>query len=166
MRSTDPPLLPREWSVPLSLTLGAEADIDRAVDVYRRSNLAHWQGIWPNQAARVAQVTGRLRDPDGWFMVTDDGHRCVAMAALVPLLADDGRGPPVPDACFCSLLFVVPERWGQGIGGTLLAAVIAEAQRRGCRQLRLWTQEADNDRRAAALSPPWPFADGPHLARR
>jgi RimJ/RimL family protein N-acetyltransferase len=43
------------------------------------------------------------------------------------------------------LLFVVPERWGEGIGGVILDAVLAEARRRNYSRIHLWTDE-DNER--------------------
>ncbi len=42
-------------------------------------------------------------------------------------------------------IYVEPERWGEGIGGQLVDAVIAEANRRGYSRLHLWAHEV-NDR--------------------
>jgi GNAT superfamily N-acetyltransferase len=67
------------------------------------------------------------------------------MASAEPLRSDDGAGPVVPGGCFLGSLFVVPERWGEGIGGTVLDAALAEAKRRGCTRVHLWTHE-DNER--------------------
>jgi GNAT superfamily N-acetyltransferase len=47
---------------------------------------------------------------------------------------------------FLSLIYVLPERWGQGIGGMILDAVIDEANRRGCHRIYLWTHEHQNER--------------------
>jgi GNAT superfamily N-acetyltransferase len=69
----------------------------------------------------------------------------VGMASAEPLRADDGAGPVIPGAWFLNLLFVLPERWGEGIGGTLLDAVLAEARRQSCSRIVLWTEE-DNER--------------------
>jgi GNAT superfamily N-acetyltransferase len=66
-------------------------------------------------------------------------------ALAEPSRANDGLGPVVPGACFLNSVFVVPERWGQGIGGTILDAVLAEAKRRRCSRISLWTA-ADDDR--------------------
>ena len=130
----------------VTIRLGQLEDVDQAVAVYVRSNLARRNGVWPNQAPRTAQVTRRLGEPDGWFLIAEDAANPVGMCAVVPLLADDGAGPPIPGGCFLSLMFVVPERWGQGIGGRLLDALLAAAARRGCREIRLWTDETDNER--------------------
>jgi len=125
---------------------GRAADIDRAVEVYVRSNLARRKGEWPNQAARTEFVTHRLADPDGWFYLAEDRDAAVGMVAVVPLLAGDGGGDPIPGGWFVSLLFVVPERWGEGIGAALLDAAMEEAARRGGTEIRLWTDEDDNER--------------------
>jgi GNAT superfamily N-acetyltransferase len=84
--------------------------------------------------------------------------------AADPLRADDGAGPVVPSGCFVHFLFVVPERWGEGIGGAILDAVLAEARRRQCTRIHLWTQE-DNERshrlyRSRGFSPTNRVVDG------
>jgi GNAT superfamily N-acetyltransferase len=129
----------------LRLRRGRPADIGSAVDVYIRSNLARRKGIWPNQAARVEAVSHRLADSQGWFFLAEDGGDPAGLVAVVPLLGDDGEDP-IPGGWFVSLLFVVPERWGEGIGGALLDAALKEATRRGGSQIRLWTDEHDNER--------------------
>ncbi|MBA3615912.1 MAG: GNAT family N-acetyltransferase [Rubrobacteraceae bacterium] len=43
------------------------------------------------------------------------------------------------------MVFVAPERWGEGIGGRLDGAAIAEARTRGFEQAKLWTH-ADDER--------------------
>ncbi len=129
----------------IQIRLGNAADVDAAVRVYERSNLARRTGIWPDRAARVEFVTAHLRDPVSWFLVADEGPAVVGMACAEPLRGEDRAGPVVPGGCFVNLLFVVPERWGEGIGGALLDAVLAEAKRRRYSRIHLWTHE-DNER--------------------
>ena len=86
------------------------------------------------------------------------------MASAEPLRGEDGAGPVVPGGCFLNLLFVVPEQWGQGIGGVLLDAVLKEARRRDYSRIHLWTDE-DNERshrlyRSRSFSPTGRTADG------
>jgi GNAT superfamily N-acetyltransferase len=125
--------------------LGAAADFDAAVSVYERSNLAHRQGIWPDRAAGVERVVAHLRDPASWLLVVDEGSALLAMASAEPLRGEDGAGPVAPGRCFLSYLFVVPERWGEGIGGAILDAVLAEAKLRRYSRIHLWTHE-NNER--------------------
>lgn len=67
------------------------------------------------------------------------------MAFAEPQRGQDGAGPVIPGGCFLNLIFVVPERWGEGIGGALLDAVLAEARRRNDSRIHLFTRE-DNER--------------------
>jgi GNAT superfamily N-acetyltransferase len=150
--------------VAVLIRLGGAADVDVAVSVYERSNLARRRGVWPNRAARVEGVRTHLHDPASWFLLAEDGPAAVAMACAEPLLGDDRAGPVVPGGCFINLLFVVPERWGEGIGGAILDAVLAEARRRHQSLIRLWTHE-DNERshrlyRSRGFSPTGRTVDG------
>jgi GNAT superfamily N-acetyltransferase len=131
--------------VGIQIGLGDPADVEAAVSVYERSALARRQGDWPNRAARVEEVRERLRDPGSWFLLANDGPTVVAMACAEALRGMEGEGPVLPGGCFLNLLFVVPERWGEGIGGLVLDAALAEARRRGYSRVHLWTHE-DNER--------------------
>ena len=111
-----------------------------------RSNLARRRGEWPNRVARTEFVWRRLADPEGWFFLAEDEDEAVGIVAVVPLLGDDDAKDPIPGGWFVSLLFVVPERWGEGIGAALLDAAMEEATRRGGTEIRLWTDEDDNER--------------------
>jgi GNAT superfamily N-acetyltransferase len=150
--------------VPLLIRLGSATDVDAAVSVYERSNLARREGVWPNRTARVEQVTTKLRGPTSWFLVACDGPAVVGMASAEPLWGDSGPGTVTPGGLFLGLLFVVPERWGEGIGGAILDAVLAEAKRRHYSRVHLWTHE-DNERshrlyRSRGFSPTGRTADG------
>jgi GNAT superfamily N-acetyltransferase len=127
------------------IRLGEAADVDAAVSVFERSNLARRQGVWPDRAARVERAKTHLRDPGSWFLLANDGPVVVGMASAEALRGDSGEGPVIPGGCFLNLLFVVPERWGEGIGGAILDAVLAEARRRQYSRIHLWTHE-DNER--------------------
>ena len=131
--------------VALLIRLGGASDVDAAVSVYERSNLARRRGAWPDRVDRVQRVRAHLRDPASWFVVATDGAAVVAMASAEPLRGEDGAGAAVPGGCFLNALFVVPERWGEGIGGDLLDAVLAEAKRRDYSRIHLWTHD-DNER--------------------
>jgi GNAT superfamily N-acetyltransferase len=131
--------------------LGTLGDVDDAASVYERSNLARRQGSWPSRAARVAQVTASLHDvadhdTAAWFLVGRDGTEAVAMALVHPFCADGGSGDVVAGTWFLSLIYVLSERWGAGIGGRLLDTVIGEAKRRDGHHMYLWTHEHQNER--------------------
>jgi GNAT superfamily N-acetyltransferase len=150
--------------VTILIRLGEAADADAALAVYERSNLARRKGVWPNRSGRVEQVREHLGRPDSWFLLALDDTVPVGMASAEPARGEDGAGPVIPGACFVNLLFVVPERWGEGIGGAILDAVLAEAKRRGYSQAYLWTHE-DNERsqrlyRGRGFSPTGRTMDG------
>jgi RimJ/RimL family protein N-acetyltransferase len=150
--------------VAILIRLGDAADVDAAVSVYERSNLARRQGVWPNRAARVEHVRAHLRDPASWFLLANEGPALVGMASAEPQRGEEGAGPVIPGGCFLGYLFVVPERWGEGIGGIILDAVLAEAKRRHYSRIHLWTHE-DNERshrlyRSRGFSPTGRTADG------
>jgi predicted N-acetyltransferase YhbS len=105
--------------------LGDAADVDAAVSVYERSNLARREGVWPKRAARVERVRARLHDSNSWFLVATDGPAVVGMASADALRGEKGAGPVIPGGFFLGFLFVVPERWGEGIGGVILDALLA-----------------------------------------
>ena len=142
----------REASMPpIDVRLGALGDVDAAASVYERANLARRQGYWPSRSARVAQVTASLHDAArhdtaAWFLIGREGTEAVAMALVHPFRADGGSGDVVAGIWFLSLIDVLPERWGEGIGGRLLDALLAEAKRRGCHHMYLWTHEHQNER--------------------
>ena len=144
--------------------LGEAADVDAAVSVFERSNLARRQGIWPNRTARLERVRTHLRDPASWFLLANEGPALVGMASAEALRGEGGAGSVVPGGCFLGYLFVVPERWGEGIGGVILDAVLAEAKRRRYSRIHLWTHE-DNERshrlyRSRGFSPTGRTSDG------
>jgi GNAT superfamily N-acetyltransferase len=135
----------------IDVRLGQGGDVDDAVSVYERSNLARRQGSWPSRPARVAQVTASLHDAArqeaaSWFLIGRDGTEAVAMALVHPFRSDGGSGDVIAGIWFLNLIYVLPERWGNGIGGMLLDAVFEEAKRRGCHRIFLWTHERLNER--------------------
>jgi GNAT superfamily N-acetyltransferase len=150
--------------VAILIRLGGAADVDAAVSVYELSNLARRQGVWPNRAGRAERVRSHLCSSASWFLLANEGPTLVGMASAEALRAEDGAGPVIPGGCFLNLLFVVPARWGQGIGGVILDTVLAEAKRRNYSRIHLWTHE-DNERshrlyRGRGFSPTGRAADG------
>jgi GNAT superfamily N-acetyltransferase len=142
----------------LNVRLGDLADVDAAISVYLRSDLERRQGRRISDE-RMAEVRETLRAPTSWFFIAEDGAQAVAMACAMPAREDAGAGPLIAAACYLDLLFVVPERWGEGIGGTLLDAVLDDAARRGYSRIQLWTH--DNNDRAHGLYRSRGFAPAP-----
>jgi len=122
---------------------GGAADIPAAVSIFEQSNLAYHAGDWPQRAAGVARLRASLLDAAAWILLASDGPALVGMAAAKPLRASDGAGPVIPGGWFLGYLYILPERWGQGFGGALLDAVLAETRRRGGTRVALWTGAAN-----------------------
>jgi GNAT superfamily N-acetyltransferase len=121
----------------IEVRLGTLGDVDDAVSVYERSNLARRDSKWSSRPGRVAQITASLHDTAGhdtasWFLVGRDGFIAVAMALVQPFRAGGGSSDVIAGEWFLTLIYVVPNRWGKGIGGMMLDTVIEEANRRAC----------------------------------
>jgi hypothetical protein len=73
----------------IHVQLGNLGDVDDAVSVYERANVARRQGNWPERPGRVAQVAASLHDPArhdaaSWFLIGREGTEAVAMALVHP----------------------------------------------------------------------------------
>jgi GNAT superfamily N-acetyltransferase len=96
--------------------------------------------------------------------LANEGLALVGMASAEALRGEDGAGAVIPGHCFLNLLFVLPERWGEGIGGVILDALLAEAKQRRYSRIHLWT-DAGNERshrlyRSRDFSPTGRTVDG------
>jgi ribosomal protein S18 acetylase RimI-like enzyme len=127
----------------VTVRIGGPDDIDGAVDVYVRGGTARRGTRMPDE--RISEVRATLSRQETWFFVADDKGVAIGMAAAMPSREDFGAGPVVPGQCYLDLIFVVPERWGEGVGSLLLDTVIADARLRGFAQLNLLTHD-DNER--------------------
>ena len=139
---------------------GGSADVEPAVAVWRAANGAR-RGGGSSPPEHAARVRRHAENPDAFLFVADAkggvpggasgeasdeaSDAIVGMAVGMQGLAQDGAGPPVAGLCHVGAVFVSPERWGEGIGGRLVDAVLAEARSRGYDRAQLWTH-ADNAR--------------------
>lgn len=89
-------------------------------------------------------MRSRLGGPGTWLTVAEDENRVVGVTCAMPA---GGRraGEDVPGLCHLSMVFVLPDHWGRGVGRLLLDATLAEAHDRGYERIQLWTHE-DNER--------------------
>lgn len=122
---------------------GEPADVEPAVAVWLAANSAR-RGGSPPRPDQQARARAHVGGPGAFLLVADAGE-VVGMALGEQALADDGAGPPVPGLCHVSMVFVAPDRWGGGIGGRLVDAILTEARARGYGRAQLWTH-TDNAR--------------------
>jgi len=126
-----------------------------ALDLY--DSVAWWDDLnhlvnWAILTAACGQLLLRLpvgRLTLAALVVAADAGAVVGMAVGVQGLEDDGAGPPSAGLCFVTMVSVAPDRWGEGIGGRTVDALLAEARSGGYDRAELWTR-ADN-RRARGL---------------
>jgi ribosomal protein S18 acetylase RimI-like enzyme len=119
-------------------------DGELPVAVWRAASAAR-RGGRPVRAEHEERVRSYIRKPDAFLLLAEDAGEVVGMGVGMQGLADDGAGPPVLELCHIAMIFVAPERWGEGIGGRVLGGVLEEARSRGYERAQLWTH-ADNAR--------------------
>jgi len=119
-------------------------DIEPALAVWRAASTAR-RGGRPAPIEREESVRESVRRRGGLLLVADDAGQIVGMGLAMQGRGNDGAGPPVPGLCFIALIYVAPARWGEGLGGGIVEAVLAEARTKGFSRARLWTH-VDNAR--------------------
>jgi len=118
---------------------GGATDVEPAVAVWAVANAARREGV-PPRPEQAERARGHVDDPEVVLFVADDAGEVVGMALGEQALSDHGSGPPVDGLCHVSMVFVAPERWGEGLGGRLVDALLEEVRRRGYERAQLWTQ--------------------------
>ena len=128
----------------ISVRRGTAEDIDAALALYERSNLARRNGDWPERVERLRRKRELLLARDSWFRLAFDGGEMVGLAIAEPYQSSDTTDPVVPGACFLNWISVAPERWGHGIGGAVLDDFLVDASSRGWERVHLFTNP-DNE---------------------
>jgi 8-oxo-dGTP pyrophosphatase MutT (NUDIX family) len=69
-----------------------------------------------------------------------DGGRLVSAAVAMPARGEDGRSSDnVPGVAHISSVATVPGRWGEGLAGRAVRAIMSIARRHGYARVQLWT---------------------------
>jgi len=116
---------------------GGPDDLAPALAVWRAAEEARRNG--PASPEHGGRVRAHMENPTAFLLVADAPDGVVGMAVGTQGLADDGAGPPKEGLCHIGAVFVKPSRWGEGLGGALVDAVLAEARARGYDRAQLWT---------------------------
>ena len=118
---------------------GRRGDAELALAVWTSANAAR-RGGRPPRPEHEGRARGQMGKADAFLFVAESAGAIVGMALGVQGRADDGAGPPIEGLCHVSMVFVAPNRWGEGIGGRLVDALLAEARTRDYDRAQLWTQ--------------------------
>jgi GNAT superfamily N-acetyltransferase len=128
-------------------------DAERLASLSRAAKLgyADWaQPGWepPSLTAERGRWERRLVDPAGWTLIAVDSNVAVGTVHFTNARAERGEGNAIAGRAHLSGLFVLPARWGEGIGSGLLEAALAEMRSRGYRKAQLFTAAANQRSRA------------------
>ena len=115
---------------------GTQADVAPAATI--------WGAAIGDLGDHTGELRAKLAQPGSFWVVAEDGGEVTGTAVCVPALERDGAGPGlVPGLCHLTMVGVAPERWGQGIGGALVDALLAGAAARGFTAAQLWADPAN-----------------------
>lgn len=122
----------------LELRIALPTDVPGAVAAWRASLAG--TGRRP-AAARVSRVEEKVTE--GLLVVAVDGEDVVGMALGEPGRAKDGRGDLEPGLLHVSMVYVVPDHQGHGLGAALVEGLADAAWEQDYRNVSLWTAEPE-----------------------
>ena len=132
----------------VSVRPAGPSDHEAAIDVWAVSDTARRGSPSPPEVPQMLRE--RFAKDDVWVLVAeDDGGAMVGLAQGGPAREDGGTGPAIPGRCHLSMVFVLPERWGEGIGSLLVDEAVGTARALGYDTVQLYTHE--DNRRAQRL---------------
>jgi GNAT superfamily N-acetyltransferase len=118
------------------------ASLSRAAKLsYREWAHPGWEP--PSLAAERARWERRLVDPAGWTLIAFESNAALGTVHFTDARAEGGEGKAIAGRAHLSGLFVLPARWGEGIGSVLLEKAMAEMRSRGYRKVQLFTALAN-----------------------
>ena len=119
------------------------ADHEAAIAVWAIADTARRGSPSPPEVPEMLRE--RFARDDVWVLVAEEDGVVVGVAQGGQAREDDGAGAVVPGRCHLSMVFVAPDRWGEGIGSLLVDAALATADGLGYTTVQLYTHE-DNHR--------------------
>ena len=121
---------------------GRAEDLEPAFALWWRAESARRHGQPPSVC--MERVRAYARRTGALLLVADSAGEVMGMALVTPASSRPA------EVAVVQMVFVAPERWGEGIGAKLVAAAVAEARVRGFERAKLWTH-ADADERVRRL---------------
>jgi 8-oxo-dGTP pyrophosphatase MutT (NUDIX family)/GNAT superfamily N-acetyltransferase len=125
--------------------------LKRVTQEDRDDFVALWQSASDERRTQLGvalhEHEGSAIDRPGAFGVgVFDGDQLVSAAVAMPGRSDDGRGiHNVPGLAHISSVATRPDRWGEGLAGQAVRAVLSITRRHGYARVQLWTHR-DNER--------------------
>jgi GNAT superfamily N-acetyltransferase len=116
---------------------GHAEDFALAFALWWRAESARRYG--PPPSVSVKRVLGYARRTGAFLQVADLAGELVGMSLITPASSRPA------EVAVVQIVFVAPERWGEGIGSKLVAAALGEAKTRGFKRAELWAH-ADDER--------------------
>ena len=123
----------------VSVRRAGPPDHEAAIAVWAASDTARRGSPSPPEVPQMLRE--RFAKDDVWVLVAEDGDRVVGVAQAGPAREDGGTGPTIPGRCHLSMVFVLPQHWGEGIGSRLVDAAVETAQGLGYDTVQLYTHE-------------------------
>lgn len=127
--------------MPIVRQLHVTADLHAAASIWRAATGRRRQelGLDPLPEAAVA-----LSRPGAFAVGAAEGDELLSVAAALPAQADDARSlHNVPGLVHISSVATRPDRWGTGLAGRCLQALMWQATRRGYARAQLWTHASN-----------------------
>ena len=94
--------------------------------------------------ARVSDAGLVLERPGVFAVGLFDDDDLVSMTLAMPARGDDGRSVHnVPGLAHISSVATLPGRWGEGLAGRCVRAIMSQATRRGFARVQLWTHRSN-----------------------
>ena len=97
---------------------GHAEDLEPAFALWWRAESSRRHG--PPPPVSVERVRGYARRAGAFLLVADSAGEVVSMALVTPASSRPA------EVAVVQMVFVAPERWGEGIGGKLVAAALAK----------------------------------------
>jgi GNAT superfamily N-acetyltransferase len=141
---------------PLDIVAPSAQDAAAIASILYRASAAAYTDIVPpgflwNLEETLASCQRLLNDPTAIVLAAVSGNQWLGFSAV--LVQDAGSG----DAEL-RRLYVIPERWGEGIGNILHDAALQSAQRVGATTASLWVLEKNKRARAFYEHRGWQLA--------
>jgi 8-oxo-dGTP pyrophosphatase MutT (NUDIX family)/GNAT superfamily N-acetyltransferase len=97
---------------------------------------------------RIVDHVPVMERPGAFGVGLFDDDVLVSIALAMPARGDNGRSEHnVPGLAHISSVATIPGRWGEGLAGTCVRAVMSQATRRGFARVQLWTHHTNTGAR-------------------